>query len=132
MGDFTHSTTKICNRCQFLPGPKNFLKFLCILYGFVSTHILNLGTNNFSKIEKIFWKTGFNPIFRNCYLVLKKKLRPNQKPECLQTLMICTKKFKKFFGQGKNWQRLQNHNFHQLQQIFVVAGWNHPYMYING
>ena len=39
------------------------------------------------------------------------------------------KKFKKFFGQGKHWQGLQIHNFHQLQQILAVAGWNHPYVH---
>ena len=54
-------------------------------------------------------------------------LRSNSKSECLQTQIMSTKFFRKFVLQGKRWQRLQNRNFHQLQQIFAVARWNHPY-----
>ena len=51
----------------------------------------------------------------------------NWKSECLQTSIISTTFFRKFLLKGKKWQRLQNRYFHQLQQIFAVARWNHPY-----
>ena len=40
-------------------------------------------------------------------------------------LQIKLSKKSEFNLQGKNWQRLQNCNFHQCQHIFAVAGWNH-------
>ena len=43
-------------------------------------------------------------------------------------LQIKLSKKSEFNLQGKNWQRLQNCNFHQCQHIFAVAGWNHPYV----
>ena len=36
--------------------------------------------------------------------------------------------FRMFASHGKKWQRLQNRNSHQLQQIFAVASQNHAYM----
>ena len=57
-------------------------------------------------------------------------LRSNSKSEWLQSQIMNTKFFRKFVSQGKRWQRLQNRNFHQLQQIFAVARWNHPYAYL--
>ena len=100
---------------------------LCILMC-MSIHSF-FGKQNFFQNWKKDRKKRLNPVFRNIFSILKKFcLRPNKKSECLQTQIICTKNFKKFFGEGKNWQQLQNRNFHQLQQIFDMAGWNHPYV----
>ena len=75
----------------------------------------------FSKRVELDFSESFFNYKKNC-------LRPNWKYECLQTQIKCTKNVKKLFGQGKNWKRLQNHNFHQLQNIFAVAGLNHWYI----
>ena len=134
MGDFTQRQQKYAaagENCDFVITvnfylvQRTFWNVLCIFFGFVSTQTFNLDAIKFFLQNwKIFRKTGFNPIFQIFLFNLKK----NKKSECLQTKIICTKKFKEFFGQGKNWKRLQNGNFHQLQQIFAVAGWNHPYL----
>ena len=50
--------------------------------------------------------------------------------ECLLARIRCTIIFIKFLFQDKKWQRLQYCYFHQYQQIFAVARWNHPYMWL--
>ena len=105
------------------------LSFLCLLYGCVSTQILNLRAKiNFANMLKLSGNQVIYQIFRQSLTYLQNWfLLSNLISECLHTLLISTKFFIKFLLLDKKWQWLQYCNFHQCQHIFAVARWNHPY-----
>ena len=82
-GWFCLATAKICcswwklrfsNSCHFYPVKQTLWKSLCLLFGFVSTQIFNLGQNFFSSsiIKKYSEKQGWTPFFGRIFDYWKK------------------------------------------------------------
>ena len=107
MGDFTQPQQKYagtgenCNIAIpviFYPVIKSLWKLLCLLFGCVSTQILNLrAENNFANMLKIVQKSGnlrdfwtFLTYLQNWFMLSKLI------SECLHIRIRCTKIFIKF------------------------------------
>ena len=90
----------------FYPVIKTLWKFLCPLFVFCHTQILNLTAKiNFAKMLKIVRKLGQTLNLLHFWIIFKifsKFLLSNLISECGKTQMICTKIFIKFLLQDKN------------------------------
>ena len=116
----------------YYPVIKTSLNFLYIIFRCWHTHILNLNTKiNFAYMFTIIRKSSklrVCPNFWKICNIFQNLLLSNLIPECVNTQIICTKIFIKCLLQDKKWQRLENHQKYILQQKYVVAGKNLPYV----